>query len=410
MKSKTQHKILFIPTYDYLSEDMVLSFIQYLDKYELIYLHHDEYSKLKMNKHIMKYTHHYETINTNIQTALRIPVVYKFMKLLVYNRKLKKQVLNKVKYYSPSIIITFSDLSISINGIKEYCRINDIPIIIMQPSFFDSKIQSLPFPEMIKSKLRKLLNPILDIYPRQQLWGNEVKESILFLWGSEYKKLYSDDKDIRIVGNPVYDHYLDNLMAKENREILKKELFQNNEDIVLICTEAFGGIISCAQTRMLYKFYDEIIRSNPTWNFIVKIHPRDDTERIKSHFKNNPPNIVFVSNEYNLKSLFGISSAQVSVASVTSLEAVIYSCPIILINPNNKMNVNSFFNNTIEYKASTVDQFNKCLAELGEKRNWEVFINRRRAFLRSYLNMPINSASTICDQICQIVESTNSND
>jgi hypothetical protein len=400
-KSYDKKTIVFLPTYDYLSEKLFLSFINKLDEFNTIYINNDEFQLIKKNKNIAYNFSYYLEVRGGYSFKKNKNILKKLKKIFIENKALQTKLLKNIKDINPDLVITTSDMSIAFKGIKKYCDKNNIPTILIQPSFFDYEETNK---KDIKSKLRKLINIFLDIYPKQILWGNEDKNTILFLWGNFFKNYYNKEKDIRIVGNPIYDNYNDKCLSTRDKDNLRSNLkIMSNKKVVTICTEAFGGLISKEDTNMLFKFYSEIINTNQNFFFIIKLHPRDSIKDINLRLNINLSNYVLIGNEYSLLDIFYITDIQVSVASASSLEAILLNIPVILINPNNSININNFFNNSVELRAHDIIEFNKCLDMVSSVTWSNKFALNRDKFLSVYLNSLGSASSNIKKEIKRIL-------
>ena len=225
---KNKKRIVFLPTYDYLSNDLFLSFIDRLSEYDTIYINNDEYQPIEKNSNIIKKFSKYFEVYSGYNFTSK-PSFQKKIKSFFNNILFQKKLNLFFKSLDPDLLITTSDMSVAFKGIKAYCKINNIPIIIIQPSFFDyEKIYKINY----KDRTRKFINFFIEIYPKQALWGNEDKETILFLWGSYFKNYYSNKKDIRIVGNPKYDTYISNNLQQFDIDRFKKKYNINNKKII----------------------------------------------------------------------------------------------------------------------------------------------------------------------------------
>ena len=392
--------IVFIPTYDYLSNKLFLSFVDRLKDFNTIYINNDEYQEIKEDYNIISKFSYYLEVSCGRKPSKTKTLLERLKTIFIKNNILRKKILYSVKNIKPDLIITTSDMSISFKSIKRHCDKKNIPMIIMQPSFFDyAKTSNMSY----KDGVRKIINIFFEIYPKQAVWGAEDKNTILFLWGNFFKEFYNKEKDIRIVGNPVYDSYTPKPLLNKSNENLKGKLGISKQKVVTICTEAFGGLISNEDTSALFNLYSEIIRENQNNFFIIKLHPRDSLKDVKLKLKLNYSNYILIKDEYSLLNIFHITDIQVSVASTSSLEAILLNIPVILINPNRRININNFFNGLVELRANNLAEFNECINIVSSKYWVKNFTLNRRKFLSLYLDSLGSASLNIKKEICLIL-------
>ena len=257
-----------------------------------------------------------------------------------------------------------------------------MPFIIVQPSFFDGKTEMGLISKFGYLFFNELLN--IPLFRRQDTFGNERPENYLFLWGNDFKNCYKGqkiEKNIYVTGNPAFDPIL-------NKETIGKEKLGFNvpkdKPIITICTQILDGILDKKDIKDIEELYRDIINGNPGMHFIIKIHPRQDADYYKKTLNGlKGKNFTIVKHE-NLYNLFKISDMQISVASYSSFEAVVYGIPIILVK-RNLITYFDHFNNEIELRANTLGELDKQLKKCLTKEYKEEFEIKRKKYLESKL-------------------------
>lgn len=383
-------RIVFIPTYYYLSHPPFFNIVEKISDYEKVYFNtkdpvYWEYNKKGIKKEdILKYFDTYYEVDKEISYKdSKNNKLQKFYEIKIYIKKIK-EILDGIK---PVIIITSSDMGFSARVSNQWANINNIPVIIIQPFFLGFKKKGYDLKRQIKYLLfNKVLN--IPLCRRQTYFGNEDNNNYLFLWGKYFKRYYKGKAiydNIYITGNPAYDKYF-TVYKKKNATYYEILNISPDKKIVVFCTQGIDKIFG--NNKALTKVINIIKRTivvNKKYYFIIKVHPREDIEKYKKFFRDLNENNYKIVKNMNLYDLYKITDVQASVSSYSSFEAVVLNIPIIIINPNNKLKLFDPLNNGIELRASTSEEFNdqlkKCLTEEYKKE----FKFRRRKFLKSRL-------------------------
>ncbi len=401
-------KIVFIPTYDYSSNPLFLSIVPLIKGFHTIYFNTKEiisWSKCieeEKKEEILKQFDEYRSID---YTRTRNKLV-KIIAVFRYRKKIHG-ILTEIK---PAAVITTSDMSFSSKLAKVWTRKNDVPLIILQPSFFDSgtftDITSLTY------RLKYLVfNRLFSIplAPLQKQWGNEYSDNHLLLWGKHFKNIFKGlpiYENIYLTGNPVYDKYFS---KSEDIDLLQKEIYDeynlpSYKKVITICTEGMKGVEYRDAPQRLNKIYREIIERRQELFFIIKLHPRDSLEEYKRTFCNLQKNNFIIVKDMELRKLYLISSAQISVCSASSFEAVVAGVPIILINPDYSIEFDDFFQKKIEVRASNVDELDSCISLVLTKEYCQDFKIRREKYLKEMMdNLDGKAGQRVSNTIVQIL-------
>lgn len=380
-----KQNIIFIPTYYYLSNPLFFSITEKILRYEKIYLELWQYNKGKIDSdETLKYfDKHYEIDRISNQKYNKLSKLKKFFKI----KKFIKNFKNILYELKPVAIITTSDMTLSWAICNQWARKNNVPIIIIQPSFFDFKKNNYDFKRRFKYILfNKILN--IPIVRRQDYIGNEDKNNYLFLWSEYFKQYYKSKSiydNIYITGNPVFDKYF--IACKKKKDIFYKILnIPSEKKVITFCTQCIDEMFGNKALKILINIIKRAVVFNKEFYFIIKVHPRESIERYNKAFKEVDKVNYKIVKDINLHKLYEITDVQVSIpSSYSSFEAIVLGIPIILINPKNKYEFIDYFNNEIELRASTSIELSRQLRKCLTEKYINEFKIKRRKYLKSRL-------------------------
>lgn len=391
--------IIFIPTYDYLSEKLFMFFTQKLSKYHTVYLNTEEFQPMKRNEELVRCFSEYVELSGDTQVSIRnVPIVsggIRVCKWLFFHYKIRKAILS----LNPSMIVVPSDLTIAFGMIKKLCKEKNIPVVVLQCAFFDADITPLSMaPRSWYIEFKRRVGRALALLPSQAKWGYEFEKSIVFVWGKKFAEYFSSQRDVRVVGS----HLFHEKRTSSEKQLTKGDVALPFETIVTICTEAFDSIVSDEEYRKLYRLYAEIVEQNPHVGFLIKVHPREDMQNVKNALNINATNVSFIKTEYTLQQVYSISDIQMSVASASSLEAVADGLPIILVG-NETVTVPNFFDNSIELRAETAAECTECIEKVLSPEWRKEFEQKRKDYLEYYLDFYNSPEDSFVDCIEDIL-------
>ena len=187
-------RIVFIPSYYYLSHPLFFNVVEKISDYEKVYFNTKdpvswEYNKKRIKKEdILKYFDTYYEVNKEMgYKDSKNNKLQKFYEIKIYIKKIK-EILDGIK---PVIIIATSDMFFAARVFNQWANINNIPVIIIQHVFLDFKKNSYDLKQRIKYLLfNKVLN--IPLCRRQTYYGNEV--------GGHWTCYFYDDTD---QANPI---------------------------------------------------------------------------------------------------------------------------------------------------------------------------------------------------------------
>jgi len=390
--------ILYIPGSYYLSNKIFLSIAKAAKKHINIYFDTKDpgfsgTNTINPDGSMIDYHFDYHYVLHNPITIRGI----KDLKVMFAFQIFKQRLYTQLEKFKPDIIIVSTDMGGNINRmINNWAEKNNIPFIVIQTAFLGSAKYNTK--DAMRNKLGYLLfNKILDIplFRRQEMYGCEKKSNYLFLWGTDFKKMYKGtciEKNIRLVGNPVFD----NIQQRINTIIFDKK-------IALLCPSMFSGVISKSNEIKIRKMYQDVIKQNPNVHFIVKVHPRETMEQYDELLKNCGDNFWITKNA-DLYDLLSIADVQISLASYTSFEALVAGVPVILLGTHMLQFPFDQFNHKAAFKVNSIEEFNWALTRCLNKKYIRQFRKLRVNYLSTKLKYLGSSAEHIIDELEMIVE------
>lgn len=384
-----KRNIIFVPTYYYLSHPLFFSISEKLSNYRKIYFNTKERNLWIFNKkgikkdEVLSYFDYYCEINNERDyknSKFRI-----LQKIFEHKRYINniKNILNEIK---PIAIITTSDMSYSARICNQWASKNNIPVIIIQPSFLNFKMTDYNLKKRVKYLLfNKVLN--IPLLRKQVYFGNENKKNYLFLWGEYFKRYYKGKpiyNNIYITGNPVFDKYFTNY--KKGKDVFYEILgILSDKKVITICTQEIDTIFGVDAFTNLIDMYKSVIADTEELFFIIKVHPREDIEKYIKAFRGLDKSNYKIVKDINLYDLYKITDVQISVSSYSSFEAVVLGIPIILVNLDNKFKLFNYFNNEIELRANTAEELSKHIRRSLTEKYKDKFKIKRKKYLKSRL-------------------------
>lgn len=384
-----KRNIVFIPTYYYLSHPLFFSIVEKFSDYEKVYFdtkdpEFERYNKNGIQKEeVLNYFDKYCEVDKEIDWRnSKNNKLQRFFEHKTYIKNIKN-ILNGIK---PTAIITTSDMSYPARICNQWANKNNIPVIIIQPSFLDFEISDYNLKYRIKYLLfNKLLN--IPLYSRQACFGNENINNYLFLWGEYFKKYYEGKpiyNNIYITGNPVFDKYFTNY-KKGNDNFHGILDMPPDKKVITVCTQEIDVVFGVDAFTSLIDAYKNVIVDNEKFFFVIKIHPREDIEKYNKAFRDLDKSNYKIVKDINLHDIYKITDVQVSVSSYSSFEAVVLGIPIILVNPDNKFKLFDYFNNEIALRANTAEELSKHLRRCLTEEYKDEFKIKREKYLKSRL-------------------------
>ncbi len=369
--------IIFLNTSSYLSIPQYLPITPFLDGYNNILLDTKDPSVTPQNKVFyineakkVDGFHSYHELGVSSSHVEGLWKKYQFIK--GYEKEIKNYC-NKIK---PKAIVSCSDRALSDRLITSWCKKNNIPFIILQPSI----IHGVPvnFRDInLRYRMKYfLVNKLMRIprYSRQLRFGEESPKTYLFLWSDEF--IFDPSRgNIFTIGNPAFDKQLSEFSPIRR---IKKN--------ILICTqpieERLTEVKSKVKLEEIYEMYIEAIKSHSDFNFYIKVHPRESIEKYKNIIENNGlSNIKFVKDS-DLTELLKICDVQISVTSATAFYAIATGTPIILLNPNKELGLIDFFRDEIGIKVFESKEIGAAIDLALSDEYWNSFIDEREKYFK----------------------------
>jgi len=355
-------KILFIPTYTYLSSPIFSNLLPKLKGYETIYLDiEDQYSSAKTSKNFKDQFSKSINLYMNAQGTTFREKMVKFFKMIRYMSRLKKV----IEVESPSAIVTTGDLTFSLRIIKE--KFPDIPIFMIQPALF-TKVDT---PRRVFQDIEYIIfNKILKIpiASRQNYFGQEFDDIYLLLWGEHFRNMLDNRDNCYIVGDLTLDTFPIKSNNKEKQNLLKNTKYSIDTPIVTICTSVLEGFVEKEIIEYTHKIYQNLIIEQQDLYFIIKLHPRNNGQKMRQLFESlNVENMII--KDTNLHELFTYTDIHISSFSRTAVEAIASNIPIVVVNPDNKIKLEDFFKNTLKEKVINSNEMHQKIKDILENKN-----------------------------------------
>ena len=392
--------LMYVPGCYYLSNKIFLAIAKAAKKHTNIYFDTNDpsfSSSNSINPDIESIVNVFDGIEQEIQpfTAKKSLDVQN----LFYAQQYKKRLHKRLEFLKPDAIIVSTDMGGHINRmINNWAEKNNVPFIVIQTAFFEGHRYSTK--DAMKNRFGYLLfNKILDIplFRRQEIYGCEKKSNYLFLWGNDFKKMYKGsciEKNIRLVGNPVFD----NMKSKVDKSLRLRKKFT-----ALLCPSMFSGVISKENEIKIQKMYQDIIKQNPNVHFIVKVHPRETEEQYIELLKKCGKN-YHITKHGDLYTLFRFVDVQISLASYSSFEAIVAGVPVILLGARMLQIPFDQFEHQAIFNVDGIEEFNWALDRCLSKRYIRKFRKLRIDYLSTKLKYLGSSAEHFVKEIEAVVE------
>ena len=158
--------------------------------------------------------------------------------------------------------------------------------------------------------------------------------------------------------------------------------------VILFCTqplttayERFGA----QDYNHIYGVMKEAILGNKDKFFIVKVHPREEMSKYVNFLSDVKQQNFLVTQKDDINDLLIAADIQISTYSNTSLQALIYGTPVILVRTGNiddYYSESELFDTDAMLKARTINELNELIAKIFTSAFDEEFEEKRRQFIR----------------------------
>lgn len=420
------HKIktvLFIPEYWYLSIELFREISLSLgDRVQKVFL--DTGDPLFKGVQRTKYSADWLKQFFDITYFLKFPDISKWLINSIFDiYQYKKKVKEILQLNKPDLIITTGDRNHFYSLVRHCCP--EVPIIIFQGALvhlkyytnigeskaacykkrFDTRRVYRFFVDWFKIFFYYALFNIPPLSMDHSVgWGLLDNNSYLFLWGSTTGALFKNKKEnVFCIGNPLTDLLYNQYFSRtKDNELLYKFGWDISRKVVIVSAPCLKGTADKHDTIQYVGF---VIENCPNLNFIVKVHPRDDIEHFEVFSKKE--NVVLLKDEYTFQELLHISDLNISQYSATSMDAVIYGVPVILLPQKvlNQRDLEYWFGSEIFYKPSTVESCIECIKEALSGSFIEKNKRSRDEFIRNmFSEYAGNSKAATLDKINQLLQ------
>ena len=253
---------------------------------------------------------------------------------------------------------------------------------------------------IIKYLINKILKLDLRGISASTGWGLKDNDSYLFLWGPITENLFKHHRGRNYcLGNPLTDNLYNKYLCqkKDNRflgrlgcDLTKKTILLSAE--CLLDYENKGEILQC---------YRAIIKDSSLFNFIIKVHPRDNLNNFETLSREG---VIIIKDEYDFRTLLRISDLNISNYSATSMEALIYGIPVILL-PQKLVNIEYWFGSDIFFKPKTVESCVSFIKEaLTGSDTWEKNRSKREEYIQNMFSEHVgHSRAAVINKINELL-------
>ncbi len=127
------------------------------------------------------------------------------------------------------------------------------------------------------------------------------------------------------------------------------------------------------------------IQSNEKDYFIIKVHPREEIQTYQSLFSGLNMNNYLITQKDSIENLLILADVQLSAYSTTSIQALVYGTPVILLRTENIDDYYSeleLFDTDSMLKAKTIGELNEAINRISTREFFKWFTERRLEFIR----------------------------
>jgi len=355
-------KILFIPTYTYLSTPVFSNILPALKAYETLYLDiEDQYNSAKTPESFKEKFHKSIKLHMNAEGRTFIAKVTKFFKMVWYMNRLKKL----IKKETPKAIVTTGDLTFSMRIVKAYFP--EIPVFLVQSAFFPNKGMPTGISQVVAYTFFNTFMRV-PIVSRQNYFGQEFNDVNLLLWGDYFANMLANSNNCHIVGDVTLDNFPIDKDKEEKKKLLRNTKYSTDTPIITICTSVLEGFVEKEIIEYTHVMYQNLILERQDIYFIVKLHPRNNGQIMRQVFESlNVDNVLIT--DTNLHELFSYTDIHISSFSRTAVDAIASNIPIVVVNPDNDIMIEDFFQNSLNEKVINSKELNEKIQDILENRD-----------------------------------------
>lgn len=247
---------------------------------------------------------------------------------MIMNFKLVK---SQARELNMDTLILDSDLSMISHLLYNVSQEMNSSVFIVQTCLADFLPVSYGQKRLITIAYRKLSQIAKDLVGlgnlknKQTQFGCEFDNAHVLFWGKCFQEM-NDRYNGRssVVGNIAFDY----IVSSKADQYMMRNLIHSRKPKVLICTDAIHEVLACKE-ELVIQHYEAIVDLMPEIDFIFKVHPREDKEKYRVYFQRYTN--VSIDEGNTLYELFNTVDVQLSFMSTTSIEALVYDLPIVLL-------------------------------------------------------------------------------
>ena len=317
-----------------------------------------------------------------LYSLLSCGIVKNIFNVARLSNNLRREIYTKLDLNKIDVVITTSDMGGIVTRIcNDWAEKNDKLFITMQPCFFEVVDKSL-YEKLLNTFFYYVANKLcrIPIRRRQHIYGCERKTNFLLLWGEDFKSNITDKNILEktmCVGNPVLDRF-------KSAEV---KINLHSKPTVLFCTQPYtrlikDGILDEGDDLLFFNLMLTMVRDNPSVEFLIRVHPSEDIQTYVKLFESvDTTNYQIIKTTTSIYEMFKEVDVQVSMASYTSFEAIMFGIPIITLYPE-KLKFCNHLDKSVSLISHSCEELNKNLKIALSKKYREKFAMNREKYIK----------------------------
>lgn len=264
----------------------------------------------------------------------------------------------------PAMIVLTTDLTLMSRICHQWARRNQVPIILIQPSFFTSR----PVHRNWKSKLLyEVVNKLLGVpyFRKQPNWGMENQSAHLLVWGERTQQMFQGrEGPLQITGNPLHDELAASI--ENHRKQMEVNWASEKPLLITFFTANVEQFMEDREQEIYHHLLREICMPSDQYQIQLKIHPREKVAKYKAILGEAGSVVTYITGN-SIEEVYQQTDVHLSVMSSTAVNALILGVPVLFMNPCG----NTYFRDAISFLspntylgANSVEQFHERLTEI----------------------------------------------
>jgi glycosyltransferase involved in cell wall biosynthesis len=187
--------------------------------------------------------------------------------------------------------------------------------------------RSLGIPSLLFSGtliLPRDLTSRFDIGDRLVVIGEHLRQSLV-------SELDIDVERVSVVGDPRSNAARLVPTARLREEVRRDFSLAPDRPLVIVVSKYVSLVFSAQEREAFYRTVVTAARQLGDVDFIVKVHPNEDLERLREQVGEWGWPEALLTKDYDIHRLFGAADAAVMVTSMAGLEAMALGCPVVAV-------------------------------------------------------------------------------